>query len=257
MKTLSIKPHSPHIALPVINRVTADEPFIWLRKGWDDLRANWASSLTLGAVFASLGYMLVNFAWSRPHLVMALTVGFLFVAPFLAVGFYDLSRRRESAEPIEAFAGVRGNGPSIGMYAVFLAFALSAWERLSAIMVGLFLRSDLEASSAFSLNLLFSPEHLGFVIPYMIAAGIYAAVIFAASVVTLPLLIDRQVDVVTALMTSLLVVRENPLPMLAWALIIGVSTLIGQLLWFVPLAVIFPLLGHATWHAYRDLVERE
>jgi len=221
------------------------------------LRVNWAGSLTLGAAFAALGYLLVNFAWDRPHLVMALTVGFLFVAPFLAIGFYDLSRRRESALPIEAFAGVRGNGPSIGLYAVFLAFALSVWERLSAIMVGLFLRGDLQAGETFSLNLLFTPEHLDFVIPYMIVAGLYAAVIFALSVVTLPMLIDRHVDLVTALMTSLWVVRENPLPMLVWALVIGVATLLGQALWYVALAVVFPILGHATWHAYRDLVERE
>ena len=83
-----------------------------------------------------------------------------------------------------------------------------------------------------------------------------AALVFALSVVSLPMLMDRKVDFVTAIMTSLWVVRENPLPMLAWAIVIGMLTLLAELLWFVPLAVIFPLLGHATWHAYRDLVTR-
>jgi uncharacterized membrane protein len=256
MKTLSIKPHSSHIELPVLNRVSAGSPFVWLRKGWDDLVANWALSLGIGTIFAALGAILVDYAWDRPHLVMALTVGFLYVAPFLAIGFYDLSRRRESSGTIKPFEGVRGNGASIGLYAVFLAFALSVWERLSAILVGLFMGSNLPAAGQFSLDLLFSTEHLGFVIPYMIAAGIYAAVVFALSVVTLPVLMDRHVDTVTAMMTSLWVVKENPWPMLVWAVLIGVLTLLGEVLWFVGIAVAFPLLGHATWHAYRELVER-
>lgn len=256
MKTLSIKPHSPHIDLPALNRVSTGSPWVWLRKGWDDLAANWALSLGIGVVFAALGAILVNYAWDRPHLVMALSVGFLYVAPFLAIGFYDLSRRRESNGTIKPFEGVRGNAASIGLFAAFLAFALSVWERLSAILVALFFGSELPVAESFSLGLLFSAEHIGFVVPYMIAAGIYAAAIFALSVVTLPMLMDRHADIVTAMMTSLWAVKENPLPMLIWALTIGVLTLLGEALWFVGIALVFPLLGHATWHAYRELVER-
>lgn len=256
MKTMSIKPDSRHIELPPLRRVAAAAPFTWLRKGWDDFAANWVYSLGIGALFAALGSFLINYAWPRPHLVMALAVGFLYVAPFLAIGFYDLSRRREATVELKPFEGVRGNAASIGFYAVFLAFALSVWERLSAILVALFMHSDLPMATEFSVGLLFTPEHMEFVIPYLLAAGLYAAVVFALTVVTLPMLMDRQVDLVTAMMTSLWVVRENPAPMLVWALLIGVLTLAGEALWFVGLALAFPILGHATWHAYRDLVER-
>lgn len=256
MKTMSIKPDSRHIELPPLRHVAAAAPFTWLRKGWDDFAANWVYSLGIGIVFAGLGAFLVNYAWPRPHLVMTLAVGFLYLAPFLAIGFYDLSRRRESTVELKPFEGVRGNAASIGFYAVFLTFALSVWERLSAILVALFLRGDLVMAEQFSIGLLFTPEHLGFVIPYLIAAGCYAAAMFVVSVVTLPMLMDRQVDMVTAMMTSAWAVWANPAPMLVWALLIGVLTLAGQALWFVGLALVFPILGHATWHAYRDLVER-
>jgi uncharacterized membrane protein len=256
MKTISIKPDTHFIELPSLRRVAPAAPFTWLRKGWDDFVANWVHSLAIGALFAGLGAILVDYAWPRPHVVMALAVGFLYVAPFLAIGFYDLSRRRESTADLRPFEGVRGNGASIAFYAVFLAFALSVWERLSAILVALFLPGDIPQAEQFSIGLLFSPEHLGFVVPYMIAAGIYAAVVFALSVVTLPMLMDRQVDLVTAITTSFWVVRENPAPMLVWALLIALLTLLGEALWFVGLALAFPILGHATWHAYRDLVER-
>lgn len=256
MSTISFKPHTRHIDLPVLRRVGVDRPLFWLRAGWSDLLHNLPHSLGLGALFAVLGYLLVDHAWSRPHLAMALTTGFLLVAPFLAIGFYELSHRREHSAPHRPFAGVRENAGSIGMYALLLAFLLSAWERLSAILVGLFLKNDIVVSTDFSLSLLFAPEHLVFVIAYFALGGLIAAFTFALSVVSLPMLMDRKVDLVTAVVTSLWVVRENVLPMLIWAILIGGLVFLGQLAWYVPLAVIFPVLGHATWHAYRDLVEQ-
>lgn len=255
MSTLIVKPHGGHIDLPAVHRVDAARPFAWLRAGWQDFRRNWPVSLAYGVLFSALGYLLVDQAWSRPHLAMALTTGFLLFAPFLAIGFYDLSRRGERPGLLKPFAGMRHNASSIGMFALLLAFILSAWERLSAILVGLFLRNDIVTDGSFYLGLLFTPEHLNFIIPYVIFGGILAAVVFALSVVSLPMLVDRRVDIVTALVTSLWVVRQNPLPMLVWALLIAALAALGELAWFVPLAVIFPILGHATWHAYRDLVE--
>jgi uncharacterized membrane protein len=254
MSTISIKPHTHHISLPTIMRVEVSRPFTWLQKGWQDFLHDWPVSLATGALFTLLGYLLLEFAVPRPHLVMTLTSGFLLVAPFLAMVFYELSRRREKEGATGYFEGVRRNLVSIGMFALMLAFILSSWERLSAIMVALFLKSDNIGEGEFSIGLLFAPEHLGFVIPYMLAGGALAALVFALSVVSLPMLMDRKVDIATAVMTSLWVVRENPLTMLIWAFVIGALTLLGEILWLVPLAVIFPLLGHATWHAYRDLV---
>lgn len=256
MSTISIKPDTRSINLPSIRRVDASRPFSWLKKGWADFLHDWPVSLAAGAIFTLLGYFLLEYAWTRPHLAMTLTSGFVLVSPFLAIIFYDLSRRREGATP-RPFDGVRNNLTSIGMFGLLLAFILSSWERISAIMVGLFLKNVPLIDGRFAFNLLLTPENMSFVIPYLLAGGALAALVFALSVVSLPMMIDRKMDIVSAIMTSLWVVRENPLTMLVWAFVIGALTLLGEALWFVGLAVIFPLLGHATWHAYRDLVGTE
>lgn len=256
MTVETIKPHTRHIELPELRRVESTRPFAWVRMGWSDFIHNWPLSLTLGVLFSVLGFLLIDYVWARLHLAMALTSGFLLVAPFLAIVFYDISRRREEVVPGRPFDGVRANAGSIGLFGFLLAFILSAWERISAILVGLFLKTDIVTDQSFSLSLLIAPEHMGFLVPYMLIGGAVAALVFALSVVSLPMLMDRKVDLITAIVTSLWVVRENPVPMLIWALIIGVLGFIGLLAWFVPLAVIFPILGHATWHAYRDLVAR-
>ncbi|MCX7673257.1 MAG: DUF2189 domain-containing protein [Thiobacillaceae bacterium] len=257
MSTETIKPHTRHIDLPELRRVELARPFQWLRRGWGDFIHHWPLSLTLGVLFAVLGFLLIDYVWARLHLAMALTSGFLLVAPFLAIVFYDISRRAEQPVPTRAFDGVRANAGSIGMFGFMLAFILSAWERISAILVGLFLKTDIVTDQPFTLGLLLAPEHMGFVVPYMLIGGAVAALVFALSVVSLPMLMDRKVDFITAVVTSLWVVRENPGTMLVWAALIAVLGFIGLIAWFIPLAVIFPVLGHATWHAYRDLVGRE
>lgn len=257
MSTEIIKPRTHHIELPELSRVEAGRPFLWLRQGWRDFIRHWPLSLTVGVLFAVLGFLLIDYVWARLHLAMALTSGFLLVAPFLAIVFYDVSRRAEEGSAVRPFDGLRANASSIGMFGLMLAFILSAWERISAILVGLFLKTDIITDQSFTLGLLLSPEHAGFLLPYMLIGGAVAALVFVLSVVSLPMLMDRKVDIITAVVTSLWVVRENPLPMLVWALLIGVLGFIGLLVWFVPLAVIFPVLGHATWHAYRDLVAHQ
>ncbi|MEW6133433.1 MAG: DUF2189 domain-containing protein [Pseudomonadota bacterium] len=255
MSTLSIKPDTRNIDLPAIRRVETGHVLLWLKHGWKDLLRTWPASLGIGVLFTMLGYLLMEYARSRPHLALTLTSGFLLVSPFLAIAFYELSRHHEAARAFR-FEGVRRNSISIGMYALMLAFILSSWERISAIMVGLLFKGNLLADSIFALASLFTPEHAGFLVPYMLIGGMLAALVFALSVVSLPMLMDRKVDFVTAIVTSLWAVRENPLPMLLWAVVIGALTLLAELAWFVPLAVVFPLLGHASWHAYRDLVGR-
>jgi uncharacterized membrane protein len=253
MSTISIKPETHAIALPRVRRVEPSRPLNWLKRGWTDLIQDWPVSLAVGAAFTLLGYLLMEYAWPRPHLAMALTSGFVLVSPFLALVFYDLSRRREKAGT-RRFEGARNNLASIGLFGLLLAFILSGWERVSAILVGLFFKGNSLADGGFSIGALFAPEHLGFIVPYMLAGGALAALVFALSVVSLPMMMDRKVDIATAITTSLWVVRENPATMLLWAFMIGALTLLSELAWRLPLVVIFPLLGHATWHAYRDLV---
>jgi uncharacterized membrane protein len=260
MSTLTVKPHATGMAIPTIRRVPASSPWLWLGRGWRDFRRSWPVSLGYGAVFSALGWLLL--AWTResPHLAMTLVSGFLLVGPFLAIGFYAISSRMEhkldAGGPLQPLCVVRRNAASIGLFALMLAFILSAWERISALLVGLFFSSDLIASGRFSLGLLFDGDHLGFVAAYFLVGGVLAALVFAFSAVSLPMLIDRPVDTVTAVLTSFWTVWHNPMPMLVWAALIVALTVAGLATALVGLAIAFPVLGHATWHAYRDLVVR-
>jgi uncharacterized membrane protein len=260
MSTLSIKTHEAGAAMPGVRRVEAARPFLWLRRGWHDMTRSWPWSLGLGIAFTGLGWLLLEWVGNRAHLAMTLTTGFLLVAPFLAIGFYCLSRRLEQKRAprgiFQPFSAIRRNAGSIGMFALMLAFILSAWERISALLVGLFLKNDIVALGYFSLGLLFDGSHTAFVIAYLLFGAVLAVLVFALSVVSLPMMLDRRVDIVTAIMTSLSAVRDNPAPMLVWAVSIAVLAVFGVATWLVGLIVVFPLLGHATWHAYRDLVEK-
>jgi uncharacterized membrane protein len=261
MSALSIKPHVSGMDIPAIERVEIARPLHWLGQGWLDFGRTWPVSLSYGVMFAILGGALVIWARDSTHLSMTLISGFALVAPFLAIGFYALSSRLEHGLGTGGFfhplTALRRNAASIGLFALMLAFIMSAWERISALLVGIFLRNDLVATGYFSLGLLFDGEHLAFVIAYLVFGSILAALVFALSAVSLPMMMDRPVDTVTAIMTSLWAVWRNPLPMLVWAMLIVAMTLIGVLTAFIGLAVLFPVMGHASWHAYRDLVDRD
>lgn len=254
MPTVLIKPDTRFIDLPALHRVEAGRPFRWLAKGASDLGHCWPLSLAIGLLFTAIGYGLLNHAWPRAHLVLTLLSGFLLISPFLAISFYEQSRRREAGGG-PWFATVRGNWGSIGLFAAGLAFILSSWERISAILVGLFHPGDI-LGERFTLASLFAGGDATFLAVYAVAGGVLALLVFALSVVSLPMMLDRKADIAHALVTSLWVVRENPLPMLVWGAIIVALTALSFALWLIPMIVVFPLLGHATWHAYRDLVER-
>jgi uncharacterized membrane protein len=261
MNRTAVCPTSPHIALPCVYRVAWTQPFNWLRAGLGDFGRNWMLSMSLGMVFSLFGYAVVSHFLYKSHLAMALTAGFLLIAPFLAIGFYGISCKLEDKPAAggedKAFACIRHNAASIGLFGLLLAFLLSGWERLSAILVALMLRGDVVSLGPFSFNVLWAAEHWQFVAAYVGFGAALAALVFAISVTTLPMMMDRTVDVVTAVITSLTVVRQNFASMLVWAAIIVALTAVGIATLFVGMVVIFPLLGHASWHAYRDLVQAE
>lgn len=247
--------------LPGIRAVTLDQPWQWLKRGGHDFRLAWRSSLFYGVVFALLGYGLVQGAADKPHLAMALTSGFLFVAPVLATVFYCVSHRIEHHHKLPhlltPLLSWRANPASLGLFALMLVFVLSMWERISAILVGLFLHGSGIGSLADLLTFEVLRRHTDFMFAYLAFGGALALMVFSLSVVSLPMLLHRKVDFATALVTSFMATRLNFPAMLLWGGLIAVLIAIGMATDFIAMAVIFPLLGHASWHAYRDLVERE
>ncbi len=252
----------PITEMPAVRRIAVTSAFAWLRQGWHDLRRAWMASLAHGVLFAALGWGLVNWGWES-HYSLTFTSGFLMVAPLLAICFYDISRSLEQGQPVVSLSRpiriLRANPWTLAMFVILLALLFSLWERVTAVMVALTLRADVVAQGSFSYlqHVAADPHHLPVVIGFFAVGAVFALVAFTLSAVSLPMLVDRPVDIVTAIVTSVRAVLQNPLSMLLWAAIIAALVLLGYLTHFIGLVVLFPLLGHATWHAYRALVGGE
>ncbi len=254
-------PQAARMNLPGIRSVAIDQPLHWLRAGAQDMVKAWPLSLFYGAIFALLGYGLVHGAWGRPHLAMALASGFLFVAPVLATVFYCVSHRLEHHHKLPTLfvplLSWRANPASLGLFALMLVFVLSMWERISAILVGLFLNGSGIGSLTDLLSVDAVQQHTDFALAYLAFGGVLALMVFSLSVVSLPMLLHRKVDFATALVTSFMATKLNFSAMLLWGVTIAGLVAVGVATDFIAMAVIFPWLGHASWHAYRELIERE
>jgi uncharacterized membrane protein len=245
-------------APPKVRVVPASRPFTWLRHGWTDLIRARNASLGYGALVAAFGVGLLALAWGATYLVPALIGGFLLVAPFGAIVFYALSRQIERGDPIDGAAALfawRRNTGQIALWGLALTLTFILWERLAAIVFALFYGGEIADLSTLVRDVLFSGRYVELVIAYFGVGGLLALAVFALGVVTAPLLLDRDLDVVTAAVTSLRCCASNPGAALLWAFLIAALTLLGFATLMLGLVVIFPWLGHATWHAYRDLVE--
>jgi uncharacterized membrane protein len=246
----------PDTRAPRARRIGLSRPLTWLRRGAADLQRVPHISLRIGAAVALAGMVLTAAAWNATYLAPALLGGFLLVAPFLALPMYALSRqleRQHAADADQAWRAWRGNAESIALFGLVLALAYIFWERVAAIVFALLYRGEALYLSRLPADLLSGP-FAGLLLGFLVAGAVLAAAVFAFSVVTAPLLLDRPVDVITAALTSLRCCLRNPLPMIVWAVLIAALTLVGFATVMVGLVVIFPWLAHASWHAYRDLV---
>lgn len=243
-----------------VRRVPLDAPWDWLARGWRDLCAVPVLSLSYGALFCILGWVAFYGLSSLDlsSLIGVLAGGFMLVAPLLAAGFYEMSRRLEAGEPVTIRAVARACAAAsgrLGLFGIVLFFAYFAWVELSFLMLAVFLDgAEVPEASVFVHQLIFTNGGVALLIGSVVLGGALAAMVFTLSSVAAPLLLAKDVDTVSAMVTSVRAVRDNPGPMALWAAIIAGHMALGLATAFVGLVVIFPLLGHATWHAYRDLV---
>lgn len=242
---------------PAVRQVAALRPVIWLRQGYDDLARSGVHSLVHGVAVAALGVLLLMLVWQAPYMVPAYLGGFLLVAPFVAIGLYAISHQldqRQAPDWRAALHAWRDNAGSVALFGLMLAVALIFWERTVAVLFAL-----LYTGSAPDMSLLLDEVLLGghgpLVLAFFAAGALLAAAVFALSVVTVPMLLDRPVDLITAAMTSLRCCAQNPGAMAVWAALIAGLTILGFATGMLGLVIVFPLLGHASWCAYRDMVE--
>jgi len=248
---------TPPFVWPQVRAVGRDAPRRWLRKGFADLRAAPAASLFYGAVLALMGFLLTRYYAGAVGL--AFITGFLLVGPFLVIGLYDISRRRERGEPprlAPTLAAWRENAPAIGFYALILTLSLAVWIRVSVVVVALFFPDGVPSGAEFLAELARSPEAWVFVLAYSAAGAVLALLVYATSAVSLPMLLDRgNMDIISAMIVSFNVLRLNFAPMMLWGATIAVLTGLGFASWYLGLVVTLPLIGHGAWHAYRETVE--
>lgn len=247
----------------VVNKVAFDEPWNWLAAGWRDVFATPGLSLGYGAVFTAISFALADgltfVGWQS--VVIALAGGFLILGPLFAIGLYEISRRRTEGEPVAASAvvWVKAKSPLQLVYMGFvLLFIFSAWLRFAFLLFAVFFGdATLPPAERFLPELLFTPHGLGLLVTgSMVGAGL-ALLAYSVSVVSIPLLMTQKSDFITATFVSIQSVVKNPAPMLLWAALIAGIMACAIALLFLGLILAFPLVGHATWHAYRDLVSVE
>jgi uncharacterized membrane protein len=244
-----------------VRRVPFDAPWAWLAAGWRDVWTCPHISLTYGALFAVLAAAMVLglTVGGLESLILALGGGFLLIGPVAAIGLYETSRRIEQGERTTLWAALtaaRNAKGQLGFFGAILAFSYFVWLQLASLLFMLFFGGGggWPPASDFVPTLLFKPHGLGLLIVGTIVGGILAALVFSISVVSVPLLMTRRLDAVSAITASLWAVRLNWQPMALWAALIAGFMALGIATIFVGLVVMFPLVGHATWHAYRDVV---
>lgn len=224
--------------------------FGWLRRGWRDLRAAPRQSLCYGVVvmFASYAAGLVAWKLGGVWLLLAMASGFMFVGPLMAIGVYEISRQLERGTRPTLAEGIRETSQHVGnalVYAIVVLVVFLVWAR-AASMVHIFFPVETNHSWRDLVPFLGIGSAVG---------AIFASIVFAASAFSLPMIADRRTDTVTAVVTSVNAVLRNKTPMIVWAALVVGCILLGFATAFLGLAVVMPLLGHATFHAYRETID--
>lgn len=250
-----------------IRTVELDQPLRWVALAWRDLERAPVLGLAHGAAMAAFGALLLFIGRERFWLLAGAFSGFLVVAPVLATSLYAISRSLERGEPVgpglllrtwTSWQHSRLDDPAgywcLVRFGLLLALAGTGWVLTSAALITLLAPAPVNTPMDFIHHVVLAREHLLFEL-WLALGGVLAAPLFASSVVTMPMLLDRRVRLWDAVLTSWQAVLANPLALALWAALIMGFTLLGIMSALLGLLLVVPLLGHASWHAYRDLVD--
>ena len=245
---------------PIVLRISAADVIDALGKGLRDFQAMPLYGLALGALYAAGGsaVVLTTTAFGMSYLSYPLAAGFVLIGPFAAIFLYELSRRREEGRPIALIdiGKIVIGRAEIGWMAFVTIFVFIVWiyqVRLWMVLL-LGLHASFTTLQQFIAVVLTTNEGLVFLAVGNMVGAVLSLVLFSLTVVSFPLLLDRDVDFITAMITSVRAVATSPLPMIGWAAVIVVLMIISCLPYFLGLLVTLPILGHSTWHLYRRIV---
>ena len=247
----------PAAAKPPIElrRLSFTDPLRWIAAGWRDFIRCPGIGLFYGGCFMVMGWALMKVYEAAPAYVMALSAGFLLMGPFLCLGLYRASQRLENGDKPDFGDSLLAWDTRTGQLAIF-GFVLLVLEMLwgRATLVIFAVSFDGMPDFKGSLMALLDPENLSFIVAYLAVGALFAGLIFSVSVVSIPMILDRQTDAITSGLTSLRLCLTQPGVMLLWGALITVLVVFALMPWFLGLLVVGPVLGHASWHAYRAAV---
>ncbi len=240
-----------------VRHVDAMRAFYWLEKGWADLMHNPVPSLSHGLILMALGWLIIVLCSSQVELLSLAVSGFLLVGPIFGAGFYALSRLRakgEKAEFDKSLDAAMKNIGSLSRLGGILAVVAILWGVVSSALFQQAFGDEMPEVQISFYRTIVDWQDPGFFVTYVASGAILAALAFVISAVSAPLLFDRGGSTRHAIMISVKAVTRNPLAMAIWAALIVALTALGFATFMAGLIVTLPLIGHATWHAYRDLV---
>lgn len=244
-----------------VNNLTIDHPMRWLKKGWEDFKKAPVIGALHGLGVSAFGFLLLWFAFDKFWLLAGAFTGFLAVAPVVAVGLYGVSRALELNQPATlitvfktwwSWRGKPHHDWRLVRFSLLLCLSGTGWVLTSAALITLFAPEPVKQPLDFIRHVMLAKDNYLFEV-WLMLGGFLVAPVYASTVVTLPLLLDRKISILAAVLVSWKVVMQNPLPMAIWAALIMVISLLG-ILALVGSVVVVPVLGYASWHVYRDAV---
>lgn len=245
---------------PTIRQVTVDQSSRWLARGWKDMMAAPLVSFSYGAVFVAAAY-LITFGLIQMgvgSLALPLAAGFMLIGPLAAVGLYETSRRlsRNQVPTLGAAIGAFGNRMGgLLIVGLVLMIAFMAWFMIAMVIFAIFYGTAPPTLSTFVSTLLLAPQAPLFLLVGTAAGAVIAAGVFGITAIALPMIIDRDVSPIHAMAVSAQAVTRNWKVMIGWAAMIALLTGVGMATFYVGLALTLPLVGHATWHCYKAIID--
>lgn len=247
----------PASFLVALRPLALADPLRWLARGTRDFLQAPAIGLFFGGCFVAMGWALLTVFRNAPAYVLGLSAGFLLVGPLLCMGLYQVSARLERGERprlLDAAMAWRRKLDTLAIFGVVLLVLEMLWARASIVVFALSFQGTMP-DFAGSLRGLIDPRNIDFILAWTALGGVFATIIFAVSVVSIPMILDRRTDAITAGLTSIRLVLTQPAVLLLWAAMITILVVLAMLPGFAGLLVIGPILGHASWHAYRAAVQ--
>ncbi|MEM9709391.1 MAG: DUF2189 domain-containing protein [Pseudomonadota bacterium] len=248
---------------PAVRDITPDDVYAALRSGLEDFQKAPIYGLFFGAVFSIFG---VTIAWAlfqgaASYWILPVAAGFPLIGPFAAVGLYEVSRRLEAGEELTWWpiltSGFTSRNGQLPFFAVLAVFVFLAWIVLARVIFAVSFGTATMTNVLSSVEVFFTFQGIVMLFIGSVVGAALAALFFSISVVGVPILVDRDIDVVTAMITSFRATVENRAAMGLWGIIVAAATIVAMLPLFLGMVLVFPMLGHAAWHIYRKVVEPE